>query len=155
MVQDKNYRRVGEGLSGLPTYTGEIVVRTRGENDVVDITDKVESYVARSGVKNGVAHHYVIGSTAALTTIEYEPGLIEYIRNALERIAPRNAYYKHHERWGDDNGHSHIRASIIGPSLCIPIREGSLTTGTWQQLILLELDTRARERRILVTVIGD
>ncbi len=146
---------MGEGLSGLPTYTGEIVVRTRGENDVVDITDKVESYVARSGVKNGVAHLYVIGSTAALTTMEYEPGLIEDIRNAMERIAPRNAYYKHHERWGDDNGHSHIRASIIGPSLCIPIREGSLTTGTWQQLILLELDTRARERRILVTVIGD
>ncbi|MEM0445273.1 MAG: secondary thiamine-phosphate synthase enzyme YjbQ [Nitrososphaerota archaeon] len=139
----------------MSTYVGEIVVRTRGENDVVDITDRVEDLIAKSDVKNGVAHLYVIGSTAALTTIEYEPGLVEDLRAAMERIAPKNAYYKHHERWGDDNGHSHVRASVIGPSLCLPIRSKQLVTGTWQQVVLIELDTRARERKILVTVTGD
>ncbi|MCS7145537.1 MAG: secondary thiamine-phosphate synthase enzyme YjbQ [Aigarchaeota archaeon] len=139
----------------MSTYTGEIVVRTRGENDVIDITDKVEGHISRSEIRDGVAHLYVVGSTAALTTIEHEPGLIEDLRTAMERIAPKNAYYKHHERWGDDNGHSHIRASIIGPSLCIPVRGRQLVTGTWQQVVLVELDTRARERRIIVTVLGD
>jgi len=139
----------------MTTYSAELVVNTRGENDVVDLTDRVSAIAGRSGVRNGVVHLFVIGSTAALTTIEYEPGLIHDIKEALERIAPRNAYYRHSERWGDDNGHSHIRASIIGPSLCVPLRNGTPVTGTWQQVVLIELDTRARERKVLVTVTGD
>lgn len=111
--------------------------------------------VKKSQVANGVAHLYVVGSTAAITTMEYEPGLINDIGASLERLAPKDHYYKHHERWGDDNGHSHVRASLIGPSLCIPVRGGGLVTGTWQQVVLLELDTRKRERRIMVTVMGD
>jgi secondary thiamine-phosphate synthase enzyme len=139
----------------LKTYCGEIVVRTRGEGDVVDITRRVEEEVGRSQIVNGVAHLYVVGSTAALTTMEFEPGLVHDVRASLDRLVPRDAYYKHHERWGDDNGHSHVRASLIGPSLCVPVRGGSIETGTWQQIVLLELDTRARERRVIVTVMGD
>ncbi len=139
----------------MKTFCGEIVVRTKGEGDILDITELVEAEVRKSQVTNGVAHLYVVGSTAAITTMEYEPGLIRDIGVSLERLAPKNYYYEHRERWGDDNGHSHVRASLIGPSLSIPVRGGGIVTGTWQQIVLLELDTRRRERRIMVTVMGD
>lgn len=139
----------------MRVFQEEVVVRSKGETDILDISDKVASVVAKSGIKTGTAHVFVIGSTAAITTMEYEPGLKEDLPEALERIAPRNAEYKHHLRWGDYNGHSHVRASILGPSLTIPVRDGEPVLGTWQQVVLVELDVRARTRRVVVTVMGE
>ena len=136
-------------------YQEEVSFRTRGEGDVVDITGEVERVVERSGVKNGIAHIFAIGSTAAVSTIEYEPGLKEDLSAALERIAPKDAEYKHHLRWGDYNGHSHIRATIIGPSLEVPVKDGKPLLGTWQQIVFIELDVRAWSRRVIVTVMGE
>jgi secondary thiamine-phosphate synthase enzyme len=106
-------------------------------------------------VRSGVAHVFAVGSTAAVSTIEYEPGLKEDLSAALERIAPKDAEYKHHLRWGDYNGHSHIRATIIGPSLEVPVKDGKPLLGTWQQIVFIELDVRARSRRVIVTVMGE
>jgi len=136
-------------------YRGEINVKTSGEGDLVDLNGKIEEQVKRSGVREGVLHLFAVGSTVALTTIEYEEGLREDLFNVLERVAPRNAEYKHHLRWGDYNGHSHVRASIIGPSISIPIGEGRPILGTWQQVVLVELDTRPRSRKIITTIIGE
>jgi len=131
-----------------------IRLHTKHENDMVDITNQVMKIVRDSNVKNGLACIFVKGSTGAVTTIEYEPGLKQDLPDALERIAPKNVYYKHHETWHDDNGHSHVRASIIGCSLTLPIINGDIPLGTWQQIVFLELDTRARNREIFVQVLG-
>lgn len=139
----------------MRVYQEEIVVKSRGETDIIDISGRVGEVVSKSGIRTGTAHVFVIGSTAAITTIEYEPGLKEDLPAALERIAPKNAEYKHHLRWGDYNGHSHVRASILGPSLTVPVRDGEPVLGTWQQIILVELDVRPRTRRIVVTVTGE
>ncbi|MEM2016754.1 MAG: secondary thiamine-phosphate synthase enzyme YjbQ [Nitrososphaerota archaeon] len=136
-------------------YRGEINVKTYGEGDLVDLNGKLEEQVKKSGVREGIVHVFVVGSTAALTTIEYEEGLKEDLFNILERIAPRDIDYKHHLRWGDYNGHSHVRASIIGPSISIPIGDGKLLLGTWQQVVLVELDTRPRFRKIITMIIGE
>ncbi|MEM1583581.1 MAG: secondary thiamine-phosphate synthase enzyme YjbQ [Nitrososphaerota archaeon] len=136
-------------------YRGEINVKTYGEGDLVDLNGKLEEQVKKSGVREGIVHVFVVGSTAALTTIEYEEGLKEDLFNILERIAPRDIDYKHHLRWGDYNGHSHVRASIIGPSISIPIGDGKLLLGTWQQVVLVELDTRPRSRKIITMIIGE
>jgi len=139
----------------LRVFQREVHIKTRGEGDIVDITDLVEEVVEESGIRDGVAHIFAIGSTAAISTMEYEPGLKEDLPNALERIAPKNVEYKHHLRWGDYNGHSHVRATILGPSLSVPVRGGSLVLGTWQQIIFIELDVRSRSRRFMVTVMGE
>ena len=139
----------------MVVYQEEVSFRTRGEGDVVDITGEVERVVKKSGIKHGVVHVFAIGSTAAVSTIEYEPGLVEDLSATLERVAPRNAEYKHHLRWGDYNGHSHIRATIIGPSLEVPVRNSELVLGTWQQIVFIELDVRSRSRRVVVTVMGE
>ncbi|HDD42400.1 MAG TPA: YjbQ family protein [Nitrososphaeria archaeon] len=139
----------------MSVYQEEVGVRTGGEGDILDITDLVEDVVRKSGIRDGVVHVFAIGSTAAISTMEYEPGLKRDLPEALERIAPKNAEYKHHLRWGDYNGHSHVRATILGPSLSVPVRDGRLILGTWQQIILIELDVRARSRRIMVTVMGE
>jgi len=139
----------------LRVFQREVHIKTRGEGDIVDITDLVEGVVEESGIRDGVAHIFAIGSTAAISTMEYEPGLKEDLPNALERIAPKNVEYKHHLRWGDYNGHSHVRATILGPSLSVPVRGGSLVLGTWQQIIFIELDVRSRSRRFMVTVMGE
>jgi len=139
----------------MRVFQEEVHVKTKGEGDVLDITELVEKVVKKSGVRNGVAHVFVIGSTAAVSTMEYEPGLKRDLPEALERIAPKNAEYRHHLRWGDYNGHSHVRAAILGPSLEVPIRDGGLALGTWQQIILIELDVRARDRVFIVTVMGE
>ena len=127
---------------------------TKGENDIIDITSKVQSVVGKSGISNGIVNVFVVGSTAAVSTMEYEPGLVYDLSAALSRIAPSDIEYKHHERWGDDNGRSHVKATIMGPSLTVPLENGNLILGTWQQIIFLELDTRPRSRRVVVTVIG-
>jgi len=139
----------------MKVYQGEIEVKTKGENDMVNLTDEIQRIVRESGVREGIACVFVPGSTGAVTTIEYEPGLMKDMPTVLERIAPRDEYYHHHETWHDYNGHSHVRASIIGPSLTIPITNGKIVHGTWQQIVFMEMDVRSRHRRILVKVLGE
>jgi secondary thiamine-phosphate synthase enzyme len=134
----------------------EIRRETRGDGQILDLTEDLQRIVAGTGVRTGQATLMVVGSTAALTTVEYEPGLVNHdIVAALERIAPRDGRYRHEETWHDDNGHSHVRASLIGPSLALPVVDGSVPLGTWQQVVLIDLDTRPRDRTIVVTVLGD
>jgi secondary thiamine-phosphate synthase enzyme len=134
--------------------TKQIKVRTKGNNAVVDVTDLVSEAVGESEVTNGVVTLFVVGSTAGITTTEYEPGLVNYdLEAAFEKIAPKNARYEHEETWHDDNGHAHVRASLLGPSLSVPIVEGKLTLGTWQQIILIDFDTRARNRAIICQIV--
>jgi secondary thiamine-phosphate synthase enzyme len=139
----------------MSVVTTELTIKTKGEDTMTDLTHEVAALVEKSKIQSGVAHLFIVGSTGALTTIEYEPGLLKDVPDALDRLIPRNIPYAHHETWHDDNGHSHVRASLIGPSLTVPIRKGDLALGTWQQIVFLELDTRPRSRLILVTLIGD
>lgn len=136
-------------------YSGKFTVSTRGNDHMLDITGMVEQVILESGVVNGVAVVFVVGSTAAITTIEYEPGLEHDMHAAMERIAPRDAPYAHEARWHDDNGHSHIRASLLGPSLSVPVTGGRMTLGAWQQIVLIDFDTRPRTRTIHVQVVGE
>ncbi len=129
-------------------------VRTTAETDVIDITQPVTVMVRETGIQNGAVTLFIPGSTAALTTIEYERGVINDLKNAIERIAPRDLFYEHNERWGDGNGYSHVRAALLGPSLQIPIRAGLPALGTWQQIVLLDFDNRPRERKILFQALG-
>ncbi len=130
----------------------EFTVSTRGFTDILDITSEVRKICEAADVVEGVAHVFVVGSTAALSTIEYEPGAVADLKTALDRIAPMDADYKHNEAWGDGNGFSHLRAALMKPSLSIPIVGGTLTLGTWQQVILLDFDNRPRTRTIQVQV---
>ncbi len=139
----------------MKIYHKEIRFETRGELDVVDLTGKVENIVNESKVKNGLVNVFSIGSTAAISILEYEPGLKNDLKNILDRIVPKDMEYEHHLRWGDYNGHSHIRASLIKSSLTVPLVNGSLVLGTWQQIIFIELDVRPRNRRVMVTVMGE
>jgi secondary thiamine-phosphate synthase enzyme len=139
----------------MAVVTKEIRVQTRGECDIVNLTDRVQEAVGSSGLKDGVVTVFVGGSTAAITTIEYEPGLLQDLPAALERVAPKNVEYKHEEMWHDGNGHSHVRASILGPSLVVPFKERRLCLGTWQQIVLVELDIRARSRNIILQILGE
>ncbi len=135
--------------------TKKIKVKTKGNCDVVDITGQVSKAIGQSGIRQGAVTLFNVGSTAGITTTEYEPGLVNYdIEAAFERIAPRNARYEHEETWHDDNGHSHVRASLLGPSLSVPVIDGQLTLGTWQQIILVDFDTRPRTRTIICQIIG-
>jgi secondary thiamine-phosphate synthase enzyme len=130
-------------------------VATRGQSDAHDITEIVARAVRESTPVAGVVTVFVVGSTAGVTTIEFEPGAIADFNGLLERLAPRTGEYRHHLRWGDDNGSSHVRAALVGPSLSIPFTDRTLTLGTWQQIMLLELDTRPRTREIVVQVLGE
>jgi secondary thiamine-phosphate synthase enzyme len=129
-------------------------IKTRGENDMIDITGQTSKAVEESKLKDGIVTVFVSGSTAAITTIEYEPGLTQDFPRMLSRIAPIEIEYEHDNTWHDGNGHSHVRASLIGPSLTIPFKDGDLILGTWQQIVLLETDTRHRERKIILQIIG-
>lgn len=136
-------------------YAGRFTVSTKGNDDMLDITGSVEQAILESGVVNGVATVFVVGSTAAITTLEYEPGLQQDMATLMERLIPRDAAYAHEARWYDDNGHSHLRASLIGPSLAVPIVNGRMTLGAWQQIILLDFDTRPRTRTVHVQILGE
>jgi len=136
----------------MSVQQGQIFVNTTGGTDIVDITSKVERDVEKSGVKDGAVTLFVPGSTGALTTIEFESGVVNDLKKAIERMAPEDIYYEHNERWGDGNGYSHVRAAIFGASLHIPIVDGNLTLGTWQQIVLLDFDNRPRKRRIEVQI---
>ncbi len=135
--------------------TTELHLETKGEPDIIDITQEVKTHVHQSKIKSGLVTIFCIGSTGAVTTIEYEPGLLEDLPAALNRFAPKDAIYQHHLRWQDGNGHSHVRAAIIGPSLSIPIIGGDLPLGTWQQIVFLELDVRPRQRKLIVQITGE
>lgn len=130
----------------------EVHVSTRGFNDVIDLTAEVRRACEDSRVSDGVASVFVVGSTAALSTIEYEPGAVQDLKDALERIAPMKADYRHNEAWHDGNGYAHLRAALMKPSLSIPIVAGQLVLGTWQQVILIDFDNRPRDRTIHVQV---
>jgi len=136
-------------------HTHRHEVRTRGQGDAHDISEVVARAVRDSACASGVATVFVVGSTAAITTIEFEPGAIADFNRLLDQLAPARGEYRHHERWGDDNGSSHVRAALIGPSLTVPFVDRGLTLGTWQQVMLLELDTRGRTRQVIVQVIGE
>lgn len=132
-----------------------IEIKTRGRNDVVDITGEIQKKIRVSRIANGSVLLFVSGSTAALTTLEYEPGLIQDLPELMEKLIPEKDAYSHDETWHDGNGHSHLRATLIGPSLTIPIADRKPLLGTWQQVVLLEFDNRPRERRIVVQVTGE
>ena len=135
--------------------THELQLHTRGHCDIQDITSQVADAVRDSGLQAGIATVFCPGSTGGLTTIEYESGVLTDLQQVFDEIAPPDRDYRHHLRWGDDNGHSHVRAALIGPSLTVPFVEGRLTLGTWQQIVFLDFDTRARSRRLVVQVMGE
>ena len=139
----------------MAIYTGTFNVETRGETDIIDITDHIENILNKSGLNSGTATVFVGGSTAGITTIEFESGLLQDLREAYERLAPRSAYYAHNERWGDGNGFAHIRASMTRQDMSIPFSKKKLILGTWQQIILIDFDNRPRRREITVQVIGE
>ena len=135
--------------------TKTLIFQTKGENDILDITDDVTQAVNTTKMNNGIVTIFVPGATGAITTIEYEPGLLIDLPNILEKIAPKNLLYEHAKRWHDGNGHSHVRASLIGPSLTVPFVDGTLTLGTWQQIVFIELDARSRRRKLILQIIGE
>ena len=139
----------------MTVKTKQLSIHTRGEGDILDVTGAVAEAVVETKLKNGIVTVFVPGSTGALTTIEYEPGLLKDFPNMLERIAPKNLVYEHEKRWHDGNGHSHVRASLIGPSLTVPFANGRLTLGTWQQIIFMELDVRSRARNLILQIMGE
>jgi secondary thiamine-phosphate synthase enzyme len=139
----------------MTAYSTELRIKTKREGEMVDLTNQVIEAVNDSGVSDGMCLLFVPGSTGALSTVEYEPGLMEDIPEALERLAPSNRDYKHNRTWGCDNGRSHVRATLIGPDLTVPVSDGKPVLGTWQQIVFLELDTRGRDRKIIVKVVGE
>ena len=139
----------------MAIITNTIQTKSKGENDMVDLTKQTSKAIEESKLEDGIVTVFVSGSTAAVTTIEYEPGLENDFPKMLSRIAPKEIEYKHNKTWHDGNGHSHVRASLIGPSITIPFKDGNLLLGMWQQIVLLEMDTRQRERKIILQIIGE
>lgn len=139
----------------MVVLTKQLSLHTKGEGDILDVTQNIVTAVAESNLKNGIVTIFVPGATGALTTIEYEPGLLKDLPNILERIAPKHFDYEHEKRWHDGNGHSHVRASIMGPSITVPFVNRRLTLGTWQQIIFMELDVRSRSRTLVLQIIGE
>ena len=137
------------------THADRFQVATQGQTHVVGITADVERIVQQSKIREGILVVFVVGSTAGITTTEAEPGMLTHDLAAFfERIAPRDQYYKHEETWHDDNGHAHVRASALGPSITVPVVEGRMTLGTWQQIVLIDFDTRPRRRDVVVQIVG-
>lgn len=138
----------------MKVVSDTIKLQTEGEGDMIDMTSQLSNIVKESKIKNGTVTIFVLGSTAAVTTIEYESGLIHDFPVMLSRIVPKDIEYEHDNTWHDGNGHSHVRSSLIGPSITIPIIHGKLTLGTWQQVVLLEMDTRSRNRTVILQIMG-
>ncbi len=138
----------------VAVHAAELRFSTAGDGDVVDLTDGLRSVVRQSGVQSGVVAVFVPGATAAVTAMEFEPGGVNDLRAALERLIPREGDYEHNRLNADTNSHAHMRAAIVGPSETLPVADGDLVTGTWQQIVLLDFDDRPRERRVLVQVLG-
>ncbi len=139
----------------MAVITKQIKISSKSENDIIDITEQVADVISESGISNGTITIFVSGSTGAITTIEYEPGLVKDFPEMLSRVAPDDINYEHEQRWHDGNGRSHVKASLVGPSLTVPFKDGQLLLGTWQQIVFLELDTRARTRTLVLQIIGE
>ena len=139
----------------MTVVTDRLSLQTRGDAEMIDVTGDVQSLVSKHGFAEGQVLVFVPGSTAGLTTVEYEPGLIRDLPEAFERIAPRDRHYHHEETWHDGNGHSHVRASLLGPSLTVPFTGGELLLGTWQQIVLIDFDNRPRRRELVVQLSGE
>ena len=139
----------------MPIVTATIGRSTRGDGDTVDITGDVAAAIEECGLENGVATLFIGGSTAGITTIEFEPGAVADLQEVFEAVAPRDRDWRHHLRWGDHNGHSHVRSALLGPSLSVPFVNGALTLGTWQQVVLVDFDERPRKREVVVQLIGE
>jgi secondary thiamine-phosphate synthase enzyme len=139
----------------MTIVTKTIRVKSKGENDMIDITKQTSKLLEESKLDEGIVTVFVSGSTAAVSTIEYEPGLNDDFPEMLSRVAPKDIDYKHDKTWHDGNGHSHVRASLIGPSLTVPFKDGNLMLGTWQQIVLFEMDIRQRTREIIVQLFGE
>jgi secondary thiamine-phosphate synthase enzyme len=135
--------------------TTRFSVSTTGQGDAHDITPNVRRAIAEARARAGIATVFVVGSTAGITTIEFEPGAVADLNRLFERLAPRAGEYQHHLRWGDDNGSSHVRAALLGPSITVPIADGAPVLGTWQQIMLLEFDTSRRDREVIVQFVGE
>lgn len=133
---------------------GHLELQTSADTDVVDLTSDVSDFVAGTGIKDGILVIFVPGSTASITTIEHESGAIADLKRSMERLAPRDEHYEHNLRWGDGNGFSHIRAAMLGPSVTVPVHEGQLELGTWQQIVLCDFDNRPRRRRVLLRLLS-
>jgi secondary thiamine-phosphate synthase enzyme len=139
----------------MKTYEDEYRFATEGDGTIVDLTEPLASILAASGVTRGQLTVFVPGSTGAITTIEYESGLLEDLPRLFEKLIPSGVSYSHDRTWGDGNGFSHLRAALVGPSLAIPVSDGALTLGTWQQVVFLEFDNRARSRRLVINIVGE
>ena len=139
----------------IKIYTKKFSQKTSGFCDIIDITAKVREHIEKEKIKQGLVTVFVSGSTAALTTIEFESGLVQDLKEAVEKLIPSDRRYHHDDRWGDDNGFSHLRAALFGPSLAIPIENGRPVLGTWQQIVLLDFDNRPRTREIMVQLMGE
>ncbi|GIW46826.1 MAG: hypothetical protein KatS3mg078_0703 [Deltaproteobacteria bacterium] len=139
----------------MAVKTLRFTLETKGETDIIDITRNVEKAIKDSGISSGIATVFVPGSTAGITTIEYESGAIKDFQRAVERLIPKGIPYEHDARWGDGNGYSHIRASFLGPSLTVPFSSSRLLTGTWQQIVLVDFDNRPRRREVIIQVVGE
>jgi secondary thiamine-phosphate synthase enzyme len=138
------------------TVVGKVLqIKSKGEDDIIDLTKQTAKVVLDSKLTDGIVTVFVVGSTAAITTIEFEGGLAKDFPEMLSRVAPKEIYYEHEKMWQDGNGHSHVRASLIGPSLTVPFKDGNLILGTWQQIVLVEMDTRHRERKVVFQIIGE
>ena len=135
--------------------TGKISLQSKGECDILDITPQVEQQLAETGINSGTVTEFVAGSTAGVTTIEFESGLLSDFQSMWERNVPKDIPYNHDRRWGDGNGYSHVRASLLGASLVIPFNARKLTLGTWQQIVLIDFDNRPRSRQIIVQIMGE
>jgi secondary thiamine-phosphate synthase enzyme len=139
----------------MPVRTGNIAIKTRGNTDILDITRELEHLVAESGLRSGTLTVFCPSSTSGVTTVEYEPGAVSDLKGMFEELVPSNREYAHNATWGDGNGHSHLRAALLGASLTIPFLERSLTLGTWQQVIYIDFDIRPRQRELVVQMIGE
>ncbi|MEW6511675.1 MAG: secondary thiamine-phosphate synthase enzyme YjbQ [Bacteroidota bacterium] len=139
----------------MKAWSTNFSLSTKGFSDVIDLTPQVESWLATTAVRDGTLTLFVHGSTAGITTIEHESGAIADLKGAIERMAPQGITYAHDDRWGDGNGFAHVRAALLGPSLSIPLVNGSLALGTWQQIVVVDFDNRPRRREIIAQLIGE
>ena len=139
----------------MAVSTKSIKIHSKGENDMINLTEEISEFVKNSDVKNGNITVFVSGSTGSIITIEFEPGLIKDFPEMLDRIIPRNLDYGHEQMWHDGNGHSHVKASLVGPSLTVPFVDGGLCLGRWQQIVFVELDTRSRTRNLVLQILGE
>ena len=139
----------------MTVVTKDITLQSKGNCDIIDITSQVAKKVEESGVNSGIVTLFITGSTAGITTIEYEPNLVSDFKKMWDRVIPQNIPYEHNKTWGDGNGHSHVRASTLGASLIIPFVNKSLTLGTWQQIVFVDFDNRPRSRKIIIQLLGD